>query len=107
MDEVIKITAKIDLFSGQNMLQKPIFSNYRPAFYFAGALTKLSGKINLIDRDSFLPGTSAIVQVTFIKGIISNDYFRKGETFTISEGGEYNLGKGEILEVITDKKISS
>ena len=107
MYELIKVLAKIELFAGENMRQTPFSNGYRPVFNFVNAKTKISGKIDLIEINSFAPGTSEIVQVTFIKGMISNDYFRKGETFTISEGGEYNLGKGEILEVITDKKISS
>lgn len=100
MYELIKIHASIKLFSGENMRQTPFNNKYRPAFEFPGARTKLSGRIDLIDREEFEPGSTGVVQVTFIKGMINDDYFRKGQTFYISEGGKYNLGEGEILEVL-------
>ena len=100
MYELIKILAKIKLFSGENMRQTPFISEYRPAFDFKGARTKLSGRIDLIDREKFEPGSSGVVQVTFIKGMINDEYFTKGQTFFISEGGKYNLGEGEILELL-------
>jgi len=99
MYEFVTILANIELFAGENMRQIPFVNYYRPAFGFVGAKTKISGSIELINMDSFAPGTSGTVQVTFLKGIISDDYFHKGQTFTISEGGKYTLGKGEILEL--------
>lgn len=107
MYQLIKVLAKIELFSGKNMRQIPFSNKYRPAFEFKGARTKLSGSIDLIDTDTFAPGMSGIVKVTFIKGMIEDNYFKKGESFTISEGGKYALGKGEILEIVNDKEISS
>lgn len=104
MYELIKVLAKIELFTGENMLQSPIYSKYRPVFDFKGARTKLSGRIDLIDMDNFAPGTSGTVQVSFIKGMINDDSFKKGEAFTISEGGKYVLGKGEILDIIIGKE---
>ena len=103
MYELIKVLANIELFAGENMRQTPFFSEYRPVFDFVGAGTKISGRIDLINMDKFMPGTSGVVQVTFIKGMISDNYFTKGESFTISEGGKYTLGKGDILEIIIDK----
>jgi translation elongation factor EF-Tu-like GTPase len=104
MKDQIKLLAEIHLFAGENMRQTPFFSNYRPLFNFHGSKTKISGKIDLIDMDKFLPGTSGIVQVTFIKGMISYEYLKKGEHFTISEGGNFDLGEGEIVEIIHDMK---
>lgn len=100
MYELIKILAQIKLFSGENMRQTPFKNKYRPAFDFKGARTKLSGRIDLIDREDFEPGSTGVVQVTFIRGMIDDEYFKKGQTFYISEGGKYNLGEGEILEII-------
>jgi translation elongation factor EF-Tu-like GTPase len=101
MSELIKVLAKLKLFSGENMRQTPFFSKYRPVFNFDGAITKISGRIDLIGEvKSFAPGALGIVQLSFIKGIISDTYFKEGEIFTISEGGEYILGEGEILKLL-------
>ena len=100
MYDKIKVLAHLELFNGEHMRRTPFVSKYRPAFYFPGAKTKISGRIDLTDRESFEPGTSGVVQVTFIKGMISDNYFRAGQSFTISEGGKHDLGKGEILEVV-------
>lgn len=103
MYDLIKVLAEIELFAGENMRQLPFYSKYRPLFDFIGATTKISGSIDLINMDSFVPGKSGIVEITFIKGTISDSYFKKGEPFTISEGGKFNLGKGKIIDIITDK----
>lgn len=100
MPELVKVIADIELFAGENMRQIPFVSKYRPAFDFTGAKTKISGRIDLINMNEFAPGKSGIVQVTFIKGIIPDSYFKKGQLFTISEGGRYDLGKGIIIEKI-------
>jgi hypothetical protein len=96
MNELIKISAKIQLFAGENMRRTPVVSGYRPLFDFMGAQTKLSGKIDLIDSDKIYPNSSDIVNITFIKGIISDNYFNSGTTFTFGEG-THSLGKGEII----------
>ena len=100
MYDKIQILAQLKLFSGENMRRTPFVSTYRPIFEFEGARTKISGRIDLIGMNSFEPGTENTVYVTFLKGMISDDNFRKGRTFKISEGGKYNLGEGEILEVL-------
>jgi translation elongation factor EF-Tu-like GTPase len=103
MNELIKVLARIKLFSGENMRQTAFTNKYRPAFDFLETKTKISGRIDLIGIDSFKPGTENNVYVTFIKGMINDDNFRKGKIFKISEGGKYILGEGEIIEVLTDK----
>ena len=100
MYERISVLAYLELFIGDNMRITPITNGYRPVFKFEAANTGISGKIDLIDMGSLLPGTSAIVRVTFLKGIISDDYFKQGVPFRISEGGKHDLGKGQIVEVI-------
>lgn len=100
MYELIKILANINLFSGENVRQTPFDSKYRPIFEFIGAKTKISGRIDLIDREKFEPGSCGVVQVTFIKGMIDDEYFKKDQPFFISEGGNDNLGEGKILEII-------
>lgn len=104
MNELIKVLANIELFTGENMRQTSFNNGYRPMIDFANAQTKISGRIDLINMNEFRPGTSGVVQITFIKGMVSDNYFKKGVSFTISEGGKYTLGKGEILETISDKE---
>lgn len=104
MYKLVKVLANIELFIGENMRQTAFSSGYRPVFDFVNTKTKISGKIDLINMDTFVPGMSGIVEITFIQGMISDDYFKRGETFKISEGGKYSLGKGQILELISDKE---
>jgi translation elongation factor EF-Tu-like GTPase len=85
MSEVIKITAKIKLFSGAGVRQTPFLNGYRPMFNFEGASTKISGKIELLNAASFGPGMSGIVTIVFLKGLIDGIYFRAGEKFTFDE----------------------
>jgi translation elongation factor EF-Tu-like GTPase len=102
MSEKIKVVAHLELFEGNYMRRTGFVSGYRPLFEFKEANTKISARIDLTDKENFSPGSSGIVQITFLKGIISDSYLKKGESFIISEGGKYNLGKGEIMEVITN-----
>jgi hypothetical protein len=96
MYELFEIRAKIKLFKGTDVRQNPFTTGYRPLFEFPEATTKISGRIDLIDGDFFSPGQTGIVKIFFNQGIISNDYFSKGNTFYFSEGTK-NLGAGEIL----------
>jgi translation elongation factor EF-Tu-like GTPase len=102
MNGLIKVLARIKLFSGENMRQTPFASKYHPAFDFPGTKTKISGRIDLIDMDNFKPGTENTVYITFLKGMISDDNLKKGKTFNISEGGKYVLGEGEIVEMLAN-----
>jgi translation elongation factor EF-Tu-like GTPase len=99
MTELIKVLAKLELYSGDKMREVPFYNGYRPIFEFKGARTKTSGRIDLIEMDNFPPGTIAEVQVTFIKGMISDKFFSKGEPFSISEG-THDIGKGEIIKLL-------
>ena len=99
MNELIKVLAKIELFSGYNMRKTPFTNGYKPLFDFIGEKTKISGSIDLMGKEEFTPGTSGTVQITFIKGILNSNHFKIGETFTFGEGRE-PIGKGEIIEVI-------
>ena len=96
MQDLIEITARIELFKGEDVRQTPVVSGYRPLFDFPGAKTKISGKIDLIDMNDFSPGQKGVVKISFINGMISNDYFQKSVKFTFGEGMK-DLGKGEVL----------
>lgn len=102
MYELIKVFANIELFSGENMRQTPFSKGYRPVFDFKGAQTKISGRIDLLNMEMFAPGMSGVVEITFIKGMISDTYFVIGENFTFGEG-PHPLGKGQIIETIDSK----
>ncbi len=75
MRELIQISAKIKLFKGANATQTPFITGYRPLFNFKNANTKISGRIELVDRSTFAPGDTGIVKVSFVMGIIDfNNY---------------------------------
>ena len=68
MYELIDVMAKIELFTGPAVRQTPFITGYRPLFNFANSKTKISGRINLIDKHFFAPGETGIVTISFIKG---------------------------------------
>ncbi|MFY0256504.1 hypothetical protein ACDQ55_21430 [Chitinophaga sp. 30R24] len=95
MVDLINILATIELFSDEQSRKTPFKSGYRPLFNFPGATTKISGSIKLIDMDSFSPGSKGDVEISFIKGMIDDSYFKSGVKFTFDEGGSV-LGEGWI-----------
>jgi translation elongation factor EF-Tu-like GTPase len=99
MVELIEILATIELFSNEHYRKTPFKSGYRPLFNFPGAATKISGSIKLMGIESFAPGSKGDVTITYIKGIINDDYWKPGVKFSFDEGLGI-LGKGEIKEVI-------
>lgn len=101
MNEKIIVLVRLILFEGKNMRKHPFNSGYRPIFEFSGAKTKVSARIDLINSEKFYPGEAGMVKVTFIREVIEDSFFKITQQFFISEGGKYNLGKGEIVEVIS------
>jgi hypothetical protein len=99
MYNLIKVVAKIELFSGESVRQSPIANGYRPLFNFKNEKAKISGRIDLIETHLFEPGMKGIVQITFIKGMINDSHFTAGEQFTFDEG-IHILGSGEIVELM-------
>ncbi|WP_160715074.1 hypothetical protein [Chitinophaga solisilvae] len=95
MVDFIKVLATINLFFNERSRKTPFTSGYRPLFNFSGAQTKVSGSIKLIDMDSFSPGSKGDVEISFIKGMIDDSYFKSGMKFTFDEGGSV-LGEGWI-----------
>ena len=96
MYELIRMRAKITLSDTPNGRKEPFTSGYRPLFNFSDAVTRISGRIDLIDKDSFSVGMTDVVYLTFIKGMIEDTHFSSGVKFTFSEGADA-LGAGEIL----------
>lgn len=95
MVELIKILATIELFSDEQSRKPPFKNGYRPLFNFSGVTTKISGSIKFIGSDYFPPGSKGDVEITFIKGMLDDSYFKAGVKFTFDEGRDF-LGKGEI-----------
>lgn len=96
---MITLLANIKLYPKEIGRNKPFTSGYRPLFNFHKAPTKTAGSIDLIDVETFQPGSLGIVKITFVEGIIDSSYFRPGEKFTFDEG-RIVTGEGEFLEVI-------
>jgi translation elongation factor EF-Tu-like GTPase len=99
---MITLLAKIKLYPKETGRNKPFTSGYRLLFKFRRAPTKTSGRIDLIDVEKLQPGTSGIVKITFMEGIIDSSYLRPGEKFTFDEG-RVVTGEGEFLEVINQQ----
>ncbi len=98
MVDLIKVLAKIEYQISKEGRQGPFQSGYHPAFTFQNAPTKISGRIDLINEDTFNQGDTRIVEISFIKGMLNEAYFKVGEKFTFAEE-PYQIGKGEIMEV--------
>jgi translation elongation factor EF-Tu-like GTPase len=98
MADLIKVLAKIEYQISKEGRQGSFQSGYRPAFTFQNAPTKISGRIDLINKDTFIQGDIGIVDITFIKCILDETYFIVGEKFTFAEE-PHQVGNGEIMEV--------
>jgi hypothetical protein len=55
-------------------------------------------KIDLISSNSFAPGMSGVVKISFIEELINPKDLHLGMRFTFDEGLEV-LGEGEILKI--------
>ncbi|MCP5006435.1 MAG: hypothetical protein GY941_21235 [Planctomycetes bacterium] len=98
---MIRVKAKINLYTGMDKRTTPFTSGYRPLFDVL-AETKTSGMITLLDRDSFQPGDEGIVEIKFITANCNT-----GTKFFFYESIE-PLGEGIVLEVLgTEKKHST
>ena len=97
---MIKIRAEIELFKSSDGGRRTPFRNgYRPIFDFSGARTKMSGRIDVIERDGLNPGEAGTAIVTFIKGMIDDSHFKVGEQFLFGEGVSLT-GQGTIIEIV-------
>ena len=89
---MIKVRAKIKLYSGIDKRKTPFKSDYRPLFDVLEK-TKTSGMITLLDREEFNPGDEGVVEIKFL-----NANCTEGQQFFFYEGEE-PLGEGVILKV--------
>ena len=100
MSETIKLLANIEYSSTVMGRQNPFYTGYRPIFTFPAARTKLSGRIDLINKERFVQGESGNLQITFVKGIIDDEHFSVGQKFTFAEE-PHQVGRGEIIKIIS------
>ena len=91
---MLKVNAKIILYSGEAKRQTPLKSGYRPLFEISNE-TKVSGLITLLDRAELKPGDEAIVEIQF-----ANASCVKGAEFRFYESVEA-LGEASVLEVLS------
>ncbi len=99
MSNVIKIRAHIKLVPSDIGRKTPFATGYRPLFSFKDAPTRISGKIDLLDKDLFEPNSEGDVIITFLQGTIDDKYFKENEKFDFTEG-LHPIGNGEILEIL-------
>jgi translation elongation factor EF-Tu-like GTPase len=99
---MITTICRIELYSFEKGRKAPFQSGYRPLFDFPNVQSKISGKIDLINTNSFSPGMSDIVKISFIEGIINMQNLIAGTRFSYSEGLQA-LGEGEVLEIVSSK----
>ena len=91
---MIKVRAKIKLYSGINKRTTPFTNGYRPLFNVLEE-TKTSGMIALLDREEFHPGDEGVVEIKFL-----NADCIEGTQFLFYEGEE-PLGEGVVLDVLS------
>lgn len=94
---MVRVKAKIKLYSGLNKRQTPFSNRYRPLFDVLEG-TKTSGMITLLDREEFSPGDEGVVEITFLN---ANCY--EGTLFHFYESIE-PLGEGTVLEILTGQE---
>lgn len=90
---MIKIRAKIKLYSGISKRKTPFTNGYRPLFDVLEE-TKTSGMITLLDREKFHPGDEGVVEIKFLDADCV-----EGTQFLFYESKE-PLGEGIVLEVL-------
>ena len=74
---------------------KPIFTGYKPQFYFR--TTDITGSIKLADgTEMLMPGDNAVIEVELINTIAMG----KESKFAIREGGK-TVGSGVVTEVVS------
>lgn len=94
---MIKIKAKIKLYSGELYRKTPFTNGYRPLFNFVTDMKK-SGQITLLNKSEFKPGEEGDVEIAFLNNDYLGSDFGIGKSFTFGEGVNA-LGEGQVLEV--------
>lgn len=78
--------------------KQPFNSGYRPSFSFVPESYTV-GKINLIDKEDFLPGERGEVEISFLSTNLLGENFGVGSEFTFGESTTV-LGTGKVLDIL-------
>lgn len=92
---MVKVKARIKLYSGGGKRKTPFMSGYRPLFDVVEK-TLVSGMITLLDREEFNPGDEGVVEINFLEADCS-----EGARFFFYEGVE-PLGEGRVVDVMRE-----
>jgi elongation factor Tu len=94
------IKARVYFLSpGEGGRATPIFSGYRPGFFFGPDSTLGNdGIIDLGGRDQVCPGEECIVRIHFLHPEHVRKRLRPKESFRVQEGRRV-IGRGTVLEV--------
>ncbi|MBN8703797.1 MAG: hypothetical protein J0M08_12085 [Bacteroidetes bacterium] len=95
---MIKIKARIRLYSSDKGRKTPFTDGYRPLFNFVEEM-KASGQITLLDRKEFYPNDEAEVEIRFVSKEYLGDDIKVGKKFVFGEGRS-NLGEGVVIEIL-------
>ncbi len=95
---MIRVRAKIKLYTGESKRQTPFTTGYRPLFEFTTE-TKTSGQITLIDQVEFRPGEEGVAEIAFLHQEYLGKDFGVGKKAKFYEGNE-PLGEAEILGLL-------
>lgn len=74
----------------------PLFSGYRPAFYFGDRQT--DGAIAIIDKERLMPGEYAEISARLLHPEDVGDFLKAGVPFEIREGPMI-VGRGVVISV--------
>lgn len=90
---MIRVKAKIKLYSGDGKRKTPFSNGYRPLFDLMKD-TKVSGMITLLDRNEFQPGEEGVVEIKFLEANCT-----EGTTFHFYESKD-PLGEGTVIDIL-------
>lgn len=90
---MIRVKAKIKLYSGYGKRKTPFSNGYRPLFDLLED-TKVSGMITLLDRNEFQPGEEGVVEIKFLEANCT-----EGKKFHFYESKD-PLGEGIVIDIL-------
>ena len=81
----------------------PIFSGYRPAFYFGSEQMGYDGVITLEGRDRAFPGEECCVRVRFLHPEWLQEVLKPDTLFEVKEGAKV-VGRGTVIEALDESR---
>ncbi len=100
MNDSKAIRARLYVLSGnEGGRRAPVFSGYRPAFYFGEKQT--DGAVFLAEGDRILPGEEAVVIIKLLHPERLGDALKKEARF-VAKGGARAVAEGEVLTSVPE-----